>query len=529
MTGIKLGTPESGKGSRLWFLGFLLFYLLFAFATFHHYGDTCDEIDCYSGGGVMLRYYAGHSSEVLKPEWSSHNYIYPAFLRLFSFNKGILLDRLHLLNLLFALSAFWACYELLFLYCGDGRWALAGPLALFLTPRFLGDIPANPKDATFAVLYFVSLASMILAKQWFRHRWARLLCLGFVFGFTFCNRVVGLTLFPLYAVFRVYEEVVTEKNISRIGWKRWLFGEIRDGAFLFLVSQLVACAFWPYLSVDYFHHFRQAITEGQKFEWDSPILFWGGFVQPSRLPWTYLPGWIVATTPLFHMFFFLWAVTRWKSYRENSSLFLMTAAFFFNLSLYFLLRPVIYNGYRHFLYLIPMLVFTACLGAADFFRNVKQGPVRWMAMGLVTVNILMVASHLVRLYPYDYVYFNELVGGVAGANGKFEMDYWGQSLRESALWMKDNIPRVPGKIYHVKLDGSPWQETNYFPDYMTGDVKLKAQDADYEVVLNGLKGADLPPGGRIVHIVEREGVPLTYILQMKGPGAGGGETDEKKP
>lgn len=464
----------------------------------------------------MLRYYAGHSTEVLNPEWASHNYIYPAFLRVLSLNKGIILERLHLLNLLFAALVFWAFYELLFLYLGDGRWALMGPIALFLMPRFLGDIPANPKDATFAVIYFCGLAAMILAKEWFHRPWARILFLGLIFGFAFCHRVVGLTLFPLYAFFRIYEEAAIERNIPRIGWKRWLFGEIGNGALIFLASQLLACAFWPYLATDYFAHFREALAQGQKFEWDSPILFGGGFVQPSHLPWTYLPGWIAVTTPLFLLAFFLWRLLRWKGFLKDRILVLMTAAFVFNFSLYLFLRPVIYNAYRHFMYLAPILVFIACLGAVDFYRSVRNGPARWVVAGLLAVNILVVASHLVRLCPYFYVYFNEVVGGVPGANGKFEMDYWGQSLREASLWMKDNIPKVPGKTYQVKLDGSPWQETNYFPAYMTGAVKLKPGNADYYVVLNGLKGADLPEGGRVIHIVEREGVPLTYVLQMKG-------------
>lgn len=464
----------------------------------------------------MLRYYAGRTMEVLEPEWSSHNYIYPAFLRVFSLNKAILLERLHLFNLLFAVLIFWLFYELLYLYLRDGRWALMGPVALFLMPRFLGDIPANPKDATFAGIYFLGLAAMALSKEWFHKPWERIICLGLIFGFAFCNRVVGLTLFPLYFSFRIYEEAVLEKNISSVGWKGWLIGEIRDGALIFLVSQLLACAFWPYLSVDYFHHFREAIAQGKNFGWDSPILFAGGFVQSSRLPWTYLPGWIAVTTPIFLLAFFFWRLLRWKDFLRDRILVLMTAAFFFNFSLFLFLRPVIYNAYRHFMYLAPILVFIACLGAVNFYRNVVNRTVRWVVAGLVAVNILVVASQMVRLFPYFYVYFNEAVGGVPGANGRYEMDYWGQSLKEASLWMKDNIPKVPGKTYQVKLEGSPWQETNYFPDYMTGGVKLEPGKADYFVVLNGMKGINLPEDGKVIHIVEREGVPLSYILQMKG-------------
>jgi hypothetical protein len=503
------------KESRFYFLIFLFFYLAFVFVTYQRYGDTCDERDCYSGGGLMLRYYAGHTTETLHPEYASHNYIYTTFSRLLSLNKGIVFTRLHGLNMLFALSIFWAFYELLYFYCKNGRWAFVGPLVLFLTPRFLGDIPANPKDMPFAVLYFLSLTAMIMGKKWFPHRWSNIACLGIIFGFTFSNRIVGLTLFPLYALFRVYEDAVIEKKLFWANGKVWVIREIPNWIFVFLVSQLVACAFWPYLGADYLHHFPEAIAQGKKFDWDSPILFWGRFVQPAHLPWSYLPGWICATTPIFLLFFFCVSIIRWKKLWSNKVFFLMVSAFSLNLSLYFFLRPVIYNGLRHFLFVVPILVFIASLSLIDFFKNIKYPSLRWICGLLVGLNVLAVATHLVRLFPYDYIYFNELVGGVQGASGKFEMDYWGESLRETALWMKANIPRMPGKIYRIKLDGSPWQETNYFPDYMTGDIKLKPEEADYCVILNGIQAAKLPSGGRVIHIVQKEGVPLTYVVQMK--------------
>jgi hypothetical protein len=324
-----------------------------------------------------------------------------------------------------------------------------------------------------------------------------------------------LTLFPLYAFLRVYEEVLHERAIPRIGWKAWLLTEVRDGALVFLVSQLVACAFWPYLAVDYLHHFPEVLAQGQKFEWDRPILFWGELVHPAHLPWTYLPGWMLATTPLFLLGFFLWATARAWALRRDRILVLMLAAFFFNLCLFFILRPVIYNGYRHFLFLVPILVALACWGAADLFKTLRQPLARWVLAGLVAVNILVVTSHLVKLYPYFYVYFNEVVGGTPGANGRFEMDYWGQSLREASLWMGKNIPPPTGRPYRVMLDIDEWQQNNYLPDYLKGSSDLKAEQADLGVILNGLTGPHLPPGTRVIHQVEREGVPLVWVVQRE--------------
>ncbi len=37
---------------------------------------------------------------------------------------------------------------------------------------------------------------------------------------------------------------------------------------------------------------------------------------------------------------------------------------------------------------------------------------------------------MIRNHPHQNVYFNELVGGVNGADGKFDMDYWGLSYKQ---------------------------------------------------------------------------------------------------
>jgi hypothetical protein len=40
---------------------------------------------------------------------------------------------------------------------------------------------------------------------------------------------------------------------------------------------------------------------------------------------------------------------------------------------------------------------------------------------------------IIRLHPYEYVYFNALVGGTGGAYEQFQMDYWCTSLYEATL------------------------------------------------------------------------------------------------
>jgi len=53
--------------------------------------------------------------------------------------------------------------------------------------------------------------------------------------------------------------------------------------------------------------------------------------------------------------------------------------------------------------------------------------------------VLVTLSDMVRLHPYESVYFNRLVaGGLPRAAERFETDYWGSSYREGAEWVANH-------------------------------------------------------------------------------------------
>jgi hypothetical protein len=42
---------------------------------------------------------------------------------------------------------------------------------------------------------------------------------------------------------------------------------------------------------------------------------------------------------------------------------------------------------------------------------------------------------MAELHPYEAVYFNSLVGGVDGAEGRYPLDYWGLSYKEGLSYL----------------------------------------------------------------------------------------------
>src|SRR2546430_12034356 len=80
-------------------------------------------------------------------------------------------------------------------------------------------------------------------------------------------------------------------------------------------------------------------------------------------------------------------------------------------------------------------VFYFFFQAEDGIRDLTVTGVQTCAL---PIYVILVVVQLVRLFPYDYLYFNELVGGIQGANGKYEMDYWAKSLKEAVTWLKED-------------------------------------------------------------------------------------------
>jgi len=117
----------------------------------------------------------------------------------------------------------------------------------------------------------------------------------------------------------------------------------------------------------------------------------------------------------------------------------------------------------------------------------------------------------VRLHPYEYIYYNRLVGGVQGAFRKYELDYWGTSYREAAEYLDATAP----------ANDSVWVEgpTHLLQVYVRPDLKIystyeveRADHYDYVVALSRFD-LDLSsyPQAPVVHAIKRDGAVLTVI------------------
>lgn len=126
---------------------------------------------------------------------------------------------------------------------------------------------------------------------------------------------------------------------------------------------------------------------------------------------------------------------------------------------------------------------------------------------------------MVRLHPYETVYFNRSVGGLAGASGRYETDYAGNSYREAALALRARLAaegpskRAPRVMLCTRVVATRCLLAGY---YLEGiEMTKNAAEADFFIATTRWDRPDSMAGEDIFR-VERSGVPLAVVKDLRG-------------
>ncbi|SRR5665213_1684579 len=484
---------------------FLIGYLLFAAFKHKDYGITWDEYIVYMGGYWLYQDITGHPQAILRddseaPGSPHYDQLYP--LCLYALNQKLTIPGFHLSNMVFAGSILAAGYESVLPLCLNPWLALAGPVFLVLNPRFFGEWANNPKDMPFAVFYFLSLC---LIYHWRRsEKWGPLLILGLVIGVATCVRLLGLSLILIYALSVTYERF-REKDLKKV-----LFSVIWQSGVLAVVVLLILMATWPFLRESPLLHGFRLLQLAADFPWNMPVLFNGQEIPGTELGLSYLPIWFFISTPLFILVLALAGVWFFLKKNDGSIGIFWVLVLIFHGLVYLALKPNVYDGVRHYLFLEPILSILSCLVFINMVQSAWNW--KWTVVALVGVNALLVGWHMSVLHPFEYTYFNEAVGGLSGAAGKFETEYAGASYKEAVEWLENHETTDSRKIYHINTEGSAFQSAHYFLPYMEWTY---LKDADYFIANTRWNKQDQVDPSKVIHVVEREGVPFTYVFKLR--------------
>jgi hypothetical protein len=184
-------------------------------------------------------------------------------------------------------------------------------------------------------------------------------------------------------------------------------------------------------------------------------------------------------------------------------------------------RGPAFTGIRHFLFVVPVFAVLAGIGI-DWLIGALAQRQRLIAVcaGAAVVGLLVSnAVLLVELHPYQYLYYNPLVGGLEGASRKFATDYWVDIMPEAV----DDL-----EAYVAELDGPQKGEHRYtvavcgqresFEDEAHDDPSLQWIDdwskADFFIAPTHMN-CDRALDGRVIASISRLGVLIGVVKDRR--------------
>ena len=173
-------------------------------------------------------------------------------------------------------------------------------------------------------------------------------------------------------------------------------------------------------------------------------------------------------------------------------------------------RSPLYDNFRQVIFILPPVFFVCGLGVDWLFRRLCQPIVRGLIVAALVLPGILAG---VQLHPYEYIYYNSFIGGVPGAQGRFETDYWATSYR-AAMNYVNGIAPANGKIF---VAGPSYiaaiYKRNDLRIYM--DIDMNTQVFDYAIITTryGVDKTDFP-NAPVIDTIERDGVPLTVIKKI---------------
>ena len=404
----------------------------------------------------------------------------------------------------------------------------AGILTLLLfmaSPTFLGHAQNNLKDIPFALAYIAG--TFFLLKVLFAEKRNLTDTALLILSVAFCIsiRPGGLLLICYLLLFSLVREILICRQTSSIN-----IGHIKKNLFyvliVILLSYFLGILLWPYVLENPVTGFWESYKIMAQFPTTIRQIFEGKQVWSDFIPWYYLPKLMLITIPLvvwagiisFIAFARKTVLQEWLKY----SFLVFTILFPIVFVIYE--KSNLYGSWRHFLFVYPGIVVLAAIGLWHLVRYFKP----WIRMSLVVIVIIAMTWHPIRFmvknHPYYYLYYNQLVGGLKGAYGNYETDYYYHSVREGSEWIISYIKEQnPGNNIKIGTNfPADWffrNEKNISAEYIPYDERSQ-HDWDFYIAANSyispylLKNNLWPPKNSIKNI-EVDGVPICSVIKRE--------------
>lgn len=509
----------------------LIALVVLAFAFRHAVGVTLDEPAHMRYARRLLSWYVSGFSDKRTLElgnaMTQYGGLFDITAQVFVRFTHTAVATRHVASMLWAVAGIVATWKIA-ARLGGTRAALLSACLLTATPCWFGHGLFNPKDIPFAAASAWALYGVLrFATDPELPSLALSVGTGAAIGAALGVRAGGLFLlaYPALAL------------LSRWLWlhgPRLRTAAISGDELLTAAARLITCwlvawvcmiVAWPWAQVSPLVRPLIGAWDASHSAWGGLMLWNGTYVESQHLPRAYLPIWFAVTLPETYLLALgaglasLLARPRQPIDRKTlHALIWLGFAAVAPVAMASLTRAVIYDAQRHFLFVLPPLAAVAGYALSRFFGDMRMPmPIRTAAVGMLLALLGLVASDMVKLHPYEYVYFNRLSGGLPGARARFETEYWGASYTEALSWLGERLNAEdagPARVATCNSDEAVKVFMREQPA-LARHLMLARKNGPADVYLSSTRTGCPNSGGRVVHVVERMGVPFMYVLQRR--------------
>jgi hypothetical protein len=463
---------KSNSSKKKFQILFFLIFLISGLFTVKDYGISYDELEYRQQGFIVLNYLGKKFFPDKTKKIQTDRYlVYPTFVEylgevknnfkihhtffaalefaLFknTEKKNVYLMR-HYMNFMMSILMTIFFYKLVRLSFSR-EISLIGVVILILNPKIFPDYIYNPNDIWFS--FFLIISIYCCAKFFKKSKLVYFFFLPIFIALAINVRIIGIYVYFIFLIIFFY--LCYKKDMKFINFLKHLPAQI-------LILLISLYFFTPQIWTNGFMSLFDLFVGQLKYNPINPeIMFLGEFISASEVGWYYLPIWIFISTPLIYIllfffgtFFLAKALIADKYQEEHLSYYLLLGYFFLPLFSYFFFKPIIFNGWRHFYFLYPALVYISLYGLNYLYKisiNLNFRNLILIIRIIICVYFAIILLWSYKNHPYQNVYLNYFSKKYSD---KFEKDYWGLTNLNAIKYILLNDKR--NKIVIVGVENS---------------------------------------------------------------------------
>ncbi|MBV9461539.1 MAG: glycosyltransferase family 39 protein [Bradyrhizobium sp.] len=405
---------------------------------------------------------------------------------------------------------------------------LAALLLLALCPIFYGHMFMNPKDAPFAVAMVILMLGLVRLAEEYPNPSARtILIVGIGAGLSIGSRILGglALVYALIGFVPLFlDEFRTQRAREAIRRFLHVLYVLLPGLVLgYLIMGLI----WPWSIIQFDNPIHALTYFSHFFEKPWKEMFDGALVSVPDMPWSYLPTLFALQLPevLLALLgagiigsFVILPRTDVTARRKTILLMLMLAATL-PIAIAIVKRPALYNGIRHFVFVVPPMAVLGGVAFAWIMNKLGNNHRAWqpVVLSVFAFGLLLSLGEMIRLHPYQYTYFNHIAGTVRGADDRFMLDYWGLAFKQASDGLREQLDErqevpPPGRKWKVAVCGPQRPaQVALGPDFTIG---WDSHAADFAMTLGEFycKGLTAP----VMVEIKRDDVVFARVYDIRG-------------